>query len=136
MNEETKHKNFPDSPKNEPNIAAQLQQIQQHLVYLEKKIDTLLQSQSAGSGGFQRKPFSRPRPSFGHGGGAPRHGRDRHERGDRGDRPFNREGNRERSFDRPGGGGFDKPSGGGFDKPRNENRGGFFPKKKRFRQRD
>ena len=104
----------------ELNVTAQLQKIQQHLVYLEKKIDTLIaQSQShpsSGGGGnaFPRRHFSKPRPSFdrGHSHGQ---GPSRHEH-----RPQREDNRPPRPFDRPA---------------RPEQRG-FFHKKKRFSRRE
>lgn len=125
MNDESK---FGDAPQNESDPVVLLKKIQQHLVFLEKKIDALIaQPQSQphvqGQPSFKRN-FSRPARPFGHphgagrgkhphrpgAGGPPSHGRSSH------DRP---------SHDRP----FDKPRGNG------ENRG-FFRKKKPFFRQD
>ena len=57
---------------NPQDVSAQLEKIQQHLTFLEKKIDTLISqsAQSSGGGGgtsFPRRHFSKPRRDFDHG---------------------------------------------------------------------
>jgi len=52
----------------EPDIAAMLKRIQQQLVFLEKKIDTLLKQPSGRPferKPFEKRPFSRPERPFG-----------------------------------------------------------------------
>jgi len=127
MNTETEETAAEAKP--QMDIAQQLQKIQQHLVFLEKKIDMLV-SQAQQSGG-----------------GAPFRGnRDRDDRGNfsRPRRDFNSSGP-SRGYHKPGGyqGGFRQDRGPGqrqdrrFDKPRqHDNRGGgFFHKKKNFSPR-
>ena len=120
MNPNTKEeKNESAPPKND--VAAQLQKIQQHLVYLERKIDTLIQNsasgqgqgQGRGQGSFQRDRFSKPRR-------------------------FDRDRSRGFSQDRPPRGEHSSPprdrEPSSQDRPREDNQGtgGFFRKKKRY----
>lgn len=69
------HKNHASSsePQNESDPVALLKKIQQHLVFLEKKIDTLIGQQSPGNsqgnnnpGNSFKRNFSRPPRPFGH----------------------------------------------------------------------
>ena len=113
-----------DNPQNESDPVVLLKKIQQHLVYLEKKIDTLIaqpQSQGQAPVSFKRN-FSRPPRPFGHPHGAGR-GKHPHRPGAAGQSPFQGRSSEGRS-------GNDRPS---FNKSRgsNENRG-FFAKKKPF----
>ena len=117
MSEHFKHKEHKENQEvpeqGEPDVIGLLKKIQQHLGFLEKKID-LLTSQSSQSSErpFRGKPFSKPyRP--GGGGYFPRR-----ENREHGNPP--REGNFSQG-DRP----FRKPHG-------DENRGGFGPRKKPF----
>ena len=64
MNEEFKNENPPVSPQAEPDVVALIKKIQQQLVFLEKKIDILInQSQGASS---KERFFSKPYRSFDH----------------------------------------------------------------------
>lgn len=115
-----------DAPHNESDPVVLLKKIQQHLVFLEKKIDALIaQPQSQGQGQFSfKRNFSRPPRPFGHPHGAGR-GKHPHRSGPGGPPSHIRS-----SHDRPAN---DRP----FDKPRgsNETRG-FFRKKKPFFRQD
>lgn len=148
MSENFKHTSGPSS-QNQPDVAAQLQKIQQHLIFLEKKMDTLIAGQAqsqAQKSSFPRKDFSRPRRSFGQTeGGFNRRpqGRRDFQGGDRSDRggfgqPRFGQGKSERS-ERPAPR-FDKSEGserpprreGGFQGPKKK----FFGGKKPFPRRD
>ncbi len=61
MNEQVKHEKPSETPQGETDVVVLLKKIQQHLIYLEKKIDAL-SSGSNSSGGGQSS--DRPRPSF------------------------------------------------------------------------
>ena len=79
MSENFKHTSGPTA-QNPQDVPAQLQKIQQHLIFLEKKIDTLIAGQAQGQsqgqrGSFPRKDFSRPRRTFGQTSDAPRYDR-------------------------------------------------------------
>lgn len=87
--------NIPGNADLDSDLAAQLQKIQAHLGFLEKKIDTLIElSQkrpSGGSGYGDSRPSFRPR-EFGGGGGFRSGGPRRDDRGPRGHgRPEGRE---------------------------------------------
>ncbi len=112
MDEQLKSsENISNQPQSGPsNTAAVLKDIQQRLVFLERKIDTLL-NQSSERPSFQKRDFPRPQRPFGR---FNRHGRGQHENGPR-------EGN----FSQP-----QQPR--HFDKPREDGGQGFGPKKKRF----
>ena len=112
--------NEPNEPQNESDPVVLLKKIQQHLVFLEKKIDALIgQSQTAPQGNpFKRNNFSRPPRPFGHPHGA---GRGKHPH-------------------RPGGS-PEGPSQGQFKRPfegarRGEGQGFFRKKKPPFFRRD
>lgn len=64
MEEHFEHNSSSVPPQAEPDVVAMLKRIQQQLVFLEKKIDTLI-NQPLGRP-FERKPFSKPQRSFGH----------------------------------------------------------------------
>ncbi len=124
MNDESKSG---DASQNESDPVVLLKKIQQHLVYLEKKIDALIgqpPSQGQGQPSFKRN-FSRPPRAFGHPHGAGR-GKHPHRSGPGGPPSHFRSSNDRPSHDRPS---FDKPRGS------NENRG-FFKKKKPFFRQD
>jgi hypothetical protein len=114
----------------EANLVAMVKKIQQHLVFLERKIDTLINQQPQGRSQGGRPPrddrFSRPRRPFGH------------HRPDRGNFDSGSgTGHSHSGYPRRDRGGFDKPregSGrGGFDRPREGGgKGRFFERKKRF----
>lgn len=125
-----------------PNLAdvpAQIQKIQQHLIFLEKKLDTLIAGQAQAQtqkSSFPRKDFSRPRRVFGQTEG--QFSRDRKPEGRRG---FQDRGRTERGF---GGqqrfGGGDRPhrperserSGRDEVSDRPQRREGFHGPKKKF----
>ena len=121
MDEHVKQDDIPIAQQGEPDVLTLVKKIQQQLIFLEKKIDTLINSQSQPSQrppfrerNFSKPPFSKPFRSF---------GRSEH-RGNsqRDDRPP-REGNF--SEGRPQ---FDRSQGG-------ESRGFSGPKKKPFFRR-
>lgn len=62
MNEEFKDENPPVSPQTEPDVAVLIKKIQQQLIFLEKKIDILI-NQSQGTPP-REKHFSKPYRSF------------------------------------------------------------------------
>jgi len=63
MVEGTEQGNSPVSPQSEPDVAALIKKMQQQLVFLEKKIDILINQSSRRP--FSEKHFSRPSRSFG-----------------------------------------------------------------------
>lgn len=85
MNEEIREEKYSDEPANESDVISLIRKIQKQMVFLERKIDTLLE-QSSGSGksfgrgsfrgGSQRRSFDRSRGgegrSFGRSGGGDR----------------------------------------------------------------
>ena len=127
MNETVKHEKTFDAPQGDSEVMVLLKKIQQHLVYLEKKIDAL--------GGANGQSSDRPRPSF---------QRNRFGSSSRPPRPFNSHrpegGRREHhSGERDFSSGQGRPQGQArpFDRPRPS--GGdrdFGVKKKRFFHRD
>jgi len=112
MEKEFKHNNSSSSPQVEPDVVALIKKIQQHLVFLEKKIDTLISRSSEKPSKGQH--LSRPFRSYSH---SQYHGKKKHynssrEGGFDQERHFNREqggGKRrfdqERHFNREQGGG-------------------------------
>lgn len=128
MNEHFEQNSSSEPQQVEPDLLTLVKKIQQHLVYLEKKIDTLMGQSSGG--------FSSDRPSRGRNFSKPfrpfNRSRQHGEGGNRDDRP-----RRDRGF------GHDRPSFGG-DRPRGgesrggESRGSFGASKKPFfrRRRD
>ena len=71
MNEHLKQDAFPAAPQGESDVMALVKKIQQQLVFLEKKIDTLINQSSERP--FKGKYFSKPfrplhgrQPSFSH----------------------------------------------------------------------
>jgi len=94
MGTDFRKKKFEDSPKDETDPVVLMRKIQKQLVYLEKKIDTLIDQSGRGSSG--RGNFTRPRRTFGQSGRPSFGDRDR----DR-DRPRRDGGNSERRFDQP-----------------------------------
>ena len=62
MNEHFKHDTSSAPPQGEVNVVALIQKMQQQLVFLEKKIDTLISRSSEKP--FNRKNFSKPFRSF------------------------------------------------------------------------
>ena len=110
MNEYHKESTVSDLPQDESiNVAAVLKDIQQRLVFLERKIDTLL-NQSLEKPAFQGRNFSRPARPFGR--------FKKHSKG-----PYNP------SFGKEN---FSQSQPGHFDKPREGENQGFDGKKKRF----
>ena len=84
MNEHVKHPPASDShPQEEPDVLALIKKIQQHLVFLEKKIDLLIgQSSQSSERPFNKerrfsRPFSKPFRPGGHS-SHPRDNRERH----------------------------------------------------------
>jgi len=63
MNQNFKQSKVGDSEYDESDPVVLMKKIQKHLVFLEKKIDTLIDQSSRGSSG--QGNFSRPRRSFG-----------------------------------------------------------------------
>ena len=98
MNEDFKPKTD-SSAQNPLDVPAQLQKIQQHLIFLEKKLDTLIAGQAQSQvqrSSFPRKDFSGPRRSFGQTGA--HSSRERRPEGRRG---FQDRGRTERGFGGP-----------------------------------
>ena len=134
MTEHFTDNSLQETPQDEPDVMALLKKIQLQLVYLEKKIDTLInnppQSGSSFRGAERGDRFSRPHRPFS--GGRPDH---RRHQGPRGEAP--RRFDRPAPSDHPVRGGFDKPSysarpdRGGFDKFQGGVERGSFPKKKK-----
>lgn len=118
----------------EDQVLDMLKKIQQHLVFLEKKIDSLVTQSQERS--FSPKRFSKHPKSFGHS-----HWSDK---GKRGGRPDRGDFNQERRFDKPRRrdeerGNFSRNRGeerGNFSRNRNDERGGGFERKKHFVRRD
>lgn len=121
---------------NTSGIEAKLDKIQQHLAFLEKKIDALIAGQAqspAQRSSFPRKDFSKPRRSFGQteGGGF---GRDRQPRERRDFQDGDREGGfgqRRFGHGKPGGRSEGHRREGGFQGPKRK----FFGGKKPFPRR-
>ena len=65
MKKRSKHKGFSEVPRHEPDIAGLIGRIQQQLVFLEKKMDTLISQTSARPFEVKRhpEPFQRPEQS-------------------------------------------------------------------------
>lgn len=115
MNEQSTENNVPPVlPQQEPaDVMTILKNMQQQLVFLERKVDTLL-NQSSERPSFGKSHFSKPDRPFGN--------FNRHKRPYDPNRP--KEGNfRQGGEQRP----FDGPRGGGADRPQ-----GFGPRKKKF----
>ncbi len=103
-----------ESEEQSQDLVAMIKKVQQHLAFLEKKIDTLLNQSSERSSFKSRPPF--------------RHSRPHHGRSDRGHGFGGHSGNREH-----GSGDFRQDR--SFDRhPRGDNRGGFGRKKKFFKR--
>jgi len=64
MEKHFEHNSSSVQPQAEPDVVAMLKKIQQQLVFLEKKIDSLINKPSGRP--FERKPFLKPQRSFGH----------------------------------------------------------------------
>lgn len=139
MSENYKHTSGHVS-QNPADVTSQLQKIQQHLIFLEKKIDTLIAGQAQGQAqksSFPRKDFSRPRRSFGQTeGGFNRERRPQGRRdfqgGERSERGFGQQRFGQSRSERP-----DRSEGparreGGFQGPKKK----FFGGKKPFPRRD
>ncbi len=63
MNEQSKHNDFLSPASDEQDVVALIRKIQQQLVFLEKKIDILIEQSSRRP--FSEKHFSKPSRSFG-----------------------------------------------------------------------
>ena len=110
MSEYSKENVVSDPPQNESvNMAAVLKDIQQRLVFLERKIDTLL-SQSLERQAFKERNFSKSPRAFGR---FNRHNKGRHDNGPRGES-------------------FSQSQPRHFDRPREEGNQGFGSGKKHF----
>ena len=59
MNEESNHNVTPDPSQIQPDVAALIRRIQEHLVILERKIDSLIMKSQERSA-FKEKHFSKP----------------------------------------------------------------------------
>ena len=66
MNEQFKNNISPGSPQNEPDLVALIKKLQDHLVILERKIDSLINRPQEERRPFQEKRFSKPFRSFKH----------------------------------------------------------------------
>lgn len=115
-------------PSDDSEMMVLIKKIQQHMVFLERKIDILIGQSSGGSGGggsFKRKRFSKPfRPDGGHSHSRGQEGHS-HSRG-RGDY-----GNRAGSGDRHGDRHFSRDR----DGQGQGGQGGYDPRKKSFHRR-
>lgn len=108
MSDLSKQHSEPEStPQGEPDVIALIKKMQQHLIFLEKKIDILVSqsSQSSERPFNKERRFSRPFRPGGHSHSHPRDNRERHhssgERGfSQGRRPFDgpRSGGENRGF--------------------------------------
>ena len=65
MNEQFKN-NVPGSPQHEPDLAALIKKVQEHLVILERKIDSLISKPQEERRSFKERRFSKPFRSFKH----------------------------------------------------------------------
>lgn len=148
MSEHVKHESTPVPPNEETDMLTLIQKIQQHLVFLEKKIDTLISQSSQPRPSFRDRSFSKPRHFGNSHSNGPRHGGHGHGRGhgqggpnpgfgnrDRGDRDRGDRGNSSfNSFNKDRG---DAQPDRNFDRPRGAGDGqGFVRKKKPFFRRD
>jgi hypothetical protein len=84
-------KNEQDEKHREPDAVELFKKIQQQLIFLEKKIDTLIKQSSPRS--FEAKRFSKPLRTFGHSG--------YHDRGKQGSATGERSFSRGSRFDKP-----------------------------------
>jgi len=119
MNSELETSVLTEAPQTEPSLIASIKQIQKHLVFLEKKIDTLIEQtkgRSFNKGNSFSRPqgnqFSRPQGQFSR------------PQGNSFSRPY-------KSFDRNRSGHLNQEN--RFDKPWGDNRGNFRNKKRKFR---
>ena len=64
MNEQFKNNVSPGSRQNEPDLVALIKKLQEHLVILERKIDSLINKPQEDRRSFQEKRFSKPFRSF------------------------------------------------------------------------
>ncbi|MFC1709369.1 hypothetical protein ACFL2J_04860 [Candidatus Omnitrophota bacterium] len=128
MNEDSKNEDFPVPEQEEQSVLALVKRLQQQIINLEKKVDTLLTRPAQRTNGG--KDFSRPYRPFGH---SQRQGKPRY-----GDRSRERDSSAGR-FDRQQGGGGrgsgqrEKPFY-RFDKPKGESRRPSQRKKPSFRR--
>ncbi|MFH0876705.1 MAG: hypothetical protein V1863_00590 [Candidatus Omnitrophota bacterium] len=114
MIEEPKQGNFPVPPQAEPDVAALIKKMHQQLIFLEKKIDILInQSQGASP---REKYFSKPYRSFDRSG--------RHDKAERDGRPGEKGPDQGRNFEKRHG---EKNRGFDYGEKRK-----FDPKKKPF----
>ena len=94
MNEDAETQDIsPEAPESEDTVVL-IKKMQKHLVYLEKKIDTVLEKLSQQKPSFRDKPFSKPFRSGGN-------FRRREGGGFSGDRDRGFSGNRDRGFSKP-----------------------------------
>jgi hypothetical protein len=113
------HKQVEEQEQDNSGLLSEIRKIQQHLVFLEKKIDMLVGGQAGGGGGRpfnKERHFPKPNRPFGH--SRPQRSHDGPPRGDREFGP-------RRPFE--GGGRFDK----GPRKEQGQGGGGDFPRRKK-----
>ncbi|MCA9395749.1 MAG: hypothetical protein KC649_01150 [Candidatus Omnitrophica bacterium] len=112
MSKHSDPQNFSESSQDESEVMSLLKKMQQHLTFLEKKIDLLVENSSQNS--FKEKRFSRPGRSGGYSGGfSGRRGSSSEGNGFSSERSFGRSS----SYDRPRRGGQSQGFGEGKKRP-------------------